>query len=349
MNRSAASVSGLIAGDQRFGRMAAVAPAAAQLPGAGPARRRRRPTPHMPTLGQSTRAAKLKGDRRRRHSRRPPTSCRWRSSSCRRASRSKSMPAASRMRARCASATRAPCSSAIACSDKVYAIVDKDGKREVKVIASGLDRPNGLAFKDGTLYIAEGHANLEAGQHRGQSRQSAEAGRDLQRLSRTIKRTAGNSWRSAPTTSSMCNVGAPCNICIPPDANCQIRRSISTAPAPSPYVRGIRNSVGFDWNPDNPRSCTSPTTAATGCRRNCPRRAQPRHQDGREFRLPVLPPGQLSQIRPIGWGHSLQRFHAAGRPARAACRSARHAVLYRHHVSGEVPRRHLHRAARLLE
>ncbi len=40
--------------------------------------------------------------------------------------------------------------------DKVYAIVDKDGKREPKVIASGLDRPNGVAFKNGTLYIAEG-------------------------------------------------------------------------------------------------------------------------------------------------------------------------------------------------
>src|SRR6476469_5665268 len=41
--------------------------------------------------------------------------------------------------------------------DKVYAVVEKDGKRELKVIAaSGLDRPNGLAFHDGTLYIAEG-------------------------------------------------------------------------------------------------------------------------------------------------------------------------------------------------
>src|SRR5262249_30893062 len=30
--------------------------------------------------------------------------------------------------------------------DKVYAIVEKDGKRELKVIASGLDRPNGLAL-----------------------------------------------------------------------------------------------------------------------------------------------------------------------------------------------------------
>ena len=40
-------------------------------------------------------------------------------------------------------------------SDKVHAVVEKDGKREVKVIASGMHRPNGLAFKDGTLYVAE--------------------------------------------------------------------------------------------------------------------------------------------------------------------------------------------------
>ena len=40
-------------------------------------------------------------------------------------------------------------------SDKVHAVVDKGGRREVKVIASGLHRPNGLVVKDGTLYIAE--------------------------------------------------------------------------------------------------------------------------------------------------------------------------------------------------
>src|SRR5215467_8915326 len=39
--------------------------------------------------------------------------------------------------------------------DKVYAIINKDGKRTVKVLASGLYRPNGVAFHNGTLYIAE--------------------------------------------------------------------------------------------------------------------------------------------------------------------------------------------------
>jgi len=39
--------------------------------------------------------------------------------------------------------------------DKVYAIVDKAGKRQVRVIAQGLHRPNGIALHNGTLYIAE--------------------------------------------------------------------------------------------------------------------------------------------------------------------------------------------------
>src|SRR5215207_10915955 len=39
--------------------------------------------------------------------------------------------------------------------DKVYALTEKDGKREVKVIASGLHRPNGLAYHKGALYVAE--------------------------------------------------------------------------------------------------------------------------------------------------------------------------------------------------
>src|SRR6266487_1726225 len=38
---------------------------------------------------------------------------------------------------------------------QVYAIVDKNGRREVKTIAKGLELPNGVAFKDGTLYVAE--------------------------------------------------------------------------------------------------------------------------------------------------------------------------------------------------
>jgi len=39
--------------------------------------------------------------------------------------------------------------------NKVTAIVKKDGKTEIKTVAEGLYRPNGLALHKGTLYIAE--------------------------------------------------------------------------------------------------------------------------------------------------------------------------------------------------
>src|SRR6202166_1418226 len=39
--------------------------------------------------------------------------------------------------------------------DKVYAITNKDGKRQVHVLVSGLYPPHGVAYKDRTLYIAE--------------------------------------------------------------------------------------------------------------------------------------------------------------------------------------------------
>src|SRR5262249_55572683 len=39
--------------------------------------------------------------------------------------------------------------------DKVYAVTDRAGRREVKILHSGLYRPNGLAFANGPLYIAE--------------------------------------------------------------------------------------------------------------------------------------------------------------------------------------------------
>ena len=43
-------------------------------------------------------------------------------------------------------------------SDKVYAVVDTNNDKkadEVLVIAQGLDSPNGVALRDGALYVAE--------------------------------------------------------------------------------------------------------------------------------------------------------------------------------------------------
>ena len=102
--------------------------------------------------------------------------------------------------------------------DKVYAVVDRNGKREAKVIASGLDRPNGLAFHNGTLYIARGHQDLEARKDRGQPRQPAKP----VVIYNDLPNHQSHGWKFiaiGPDHKLYINVGAPCNICVPPEEN----------------------------------------------------------------------------------------------------------------------------------
>ncbi len=134
--------------------------------------------------------------------------------------------------------------------DKVYAITDKSGKRETKVIASGMDRPNGLAFHKGALYVAEGTKinrfdNIE--DNLDNPPQPVVIYDDL-------PNHASHGWRYigiGPDEKLYINVGAPCNICEPPPGYAQIRRMNLDGSGAEVYAVGVRNSVGFDWNPVN--------------------------------------------------------------------------------------------------
>ena len=132
--------------------------------------------------------------------------------------------------------------------DKVYAIVDKGGKRQVKVIASGMDRPNGLAFNDGTLYIAEGTkiSKLEKIEDNLDNPPKPVV------IYSDLPNHQSHGWRYigiGPDNKLYINVGAPCNICEPPATNAQIRRLNLDGSGVEIYARGVRNSVGFDWHP----------------------------------------------------------------------------------------------------
>jgi glucose/arabinose dehydrogenase len=132
--------------------------------------------------------------------------------------------------------------------DKVYAIVDKHGKREAIVIASGLDRPNGLAFRNGTLYIAEGTqiSKLEhIEDHLDNPPKPVVIYNDF-------LNHQSHGWKFmglGPDNKLYVNVGSPCNICEPPETNGQLRRINLDGSSPEAVVRGVRNSVGFDWHP----------------------------------------------------------------------------------------------------
>jgi glucose/arabinose dehydrogenase len=132
--------------------------------------------------------------------------------------------------------------------DKVYAIVERGGRREAKVIASGLDRPNGLAFHNGTLYIAEGTkvSKLEG------IEDTIDNPKPPVVIYSDFPNHGVHGWKFmgiGPDNKLYINVGAPCNICEPPDTNAQIRRINLDGSGAEAYARGVRNSVGFDWHP----------------------------------------------------------------------------------------------------
>jgi glucose/arabinose dehydrogenase len=132
--------------------------------------------------------------------------------------------------------------------DKVHAIVEKGGKREVKVIASGLHRPNGLAIKDGTLYIAE----LSKISKIEKIEDNLDNPPKPTMVYDNLPKDEPHGWKFiaiGPDNKLYIPVGAPCNICEPPDTHAQIRRINLDGSGMEVVARGVRNTVGFDWHP----------------------------------------------------------------------------------------------------
>ena len=131
----------------------------------------------------------------------------------------------------------------------VHAIVH-DGERAtaVKRIAKGLDAPNGVAFRDGALYVAENSRIL---------RFDAIESR-LDDPPEPVVVSAGfpdddhHGWKFiafGPDGKLYVPVGAPCNICEPSARHALISRIAADGSGYEVVARGVRNSVGFDWNP----------------------------------------------------------------------------------------------------
>ncbi len=134
---------------------------------------------------------------------------------------------------------------------RVYAIVEKDGKREAKILLQGLTQPNGLAFRDGSLYVFAinkvlRYDNIED---------------HLDKAPEPVELTAAynlppeihHNWKYVdfgPDGKMYVQVGANCNICeINPGVHGQIRRYNADGTGMEIVARGVRNTVGFDWHP----------------------------------------------------------------------------------------------------
>jgi glucose/arabinose dehydrogenase len=131
---------------------------------------------------------------------------------------------------------------------RVYAITEKDGKRTVKTIAEKLHRPNGVAFKDGALYVAE----LSRVLRYDDIEKKLDSPPEPKVIYEDLPKDEPHGWKFigiGPDNKLYVPVGAPCNICEPPATHAQIRRINLDGSGAEVVARGVRNTVGFDWQP----------------------------------------------------------------------------------------------------
>jgi glucose/arabinose dehydrogenase len=190
---------------------------------------------------------------------------------------------------------------------RVYALVEKDGKRELKTIATGMHSPNGIALHNGTLYIAEIERiskidNIES------------------QLDNPPKPTViydqlpsdePHGWKFlavGPDNKLYFNVGAPCNICMPPPTHAQIRRINLDGSGMEVIARGTRQIVGMDFHP------TSKVLYFTENQRDWLAENSPQdklnrllHPGKDNFGFPYCHGGDITDPQ-FGWGHSCDEF-----------------------------------------
>ncbi len=135
-------------------------------------------------------------------------------------------------------------------ADRVYAVRYRDAQAtRVATIASGLNMPNGIALRDGALYVAEVNRILRF--------DDIEAKLDSPPkpvvVTERFPRDTHHGWkfiRFGPDGWLYVPVGAPCNICEPnAERYALISRIRPDGSGYEVFARGVRNSVGFDWDP----------------------------------------------------------------------------------------------------
>jgi glucose/arabinose dehydrogenase len=135
----------------------------------------------------------------------------------------------------------------------VYGVIDRDHDQkadQVLTIASGLNDPSGVAFRNGSLYVAEvsritRYDGIE--DKLTSPPQPVVVNKDLP----TESHHGQKFIRFGPDGMLYVPVGGPCNVCERPDDPrfATILRMKPDGTATEIFASGVRNTVGFDWHP----------------------------------------------------------------------------------------------------
>ncbi|HSR68129.1 MAG TPA: PQQ-dependent sugar dehydrogenase [Acidobacteriota bacterium] len=133
----------------------------------------------------------------------------------------------------------------------VYAVVDEDGDHRadrVHTLARGLFMPNGVAFRQGDLYLAE--VNRVLVYRDIESRLGNPP--DPEVVVDGLPRDKHHGWKFiafGPDGRLYIPIGAPCNICHSQDERYATISRVDREGNFEIFAQGVRNSVGFDFHP----------------------------------------------------------------------------------------------------
>ena len=136
---------------------------------------------------------------------------------------------------------------------KVYAVeIGAASRATVRTIASDLEMPSGVAWRDGKLYVAAVSKVLRYDGIDDTSSADAARPRAGVQVGAAFPSETHHGWKFiafGPDGKLYVPVGAPCNVCVPDDRHGVIQRMNADGSGLETVARGVRNSVGFDWSP----------------------------------------------------------------------------------------------------
>jgi glucose/arabinose dehydrogenase len=135
----------------------------------------------------------------------------------------------------------------------LYALRDEDGDGKAEkrwLLAEGLDQPSGIAFDGGSLYVAALNRIYRFPDIEARLDNPAKV-----LLTDKLPGERHHGWKYlgvGPDRKLYFNIGAPCNVCLRGDSRfATISRMDLSGKNVEVFAQGVRNSVGFDWNPQS--------------------------------------------------------------------------------------------------
>ena len=178
----------------------------------------------------------------------------------------------------------------------IYAVTNYQDDPQVVVIAEGLYMPNGIAFHDGNLYVAEIHRVLKFTDIEDTINKISNQNLSIDSIKYSVisdyPKDAHHGWRYivvGPDNKLYVPIGAPCNVCEEPGYAVITRMNLDGTDKET-IAYGIRNTVGMTFHPETNELWFT--------------------DNGRDMLGDNLPPGELNKLSRVGEHFGFPFCHA---------------------------------------